>query len=166
MGQSWYGVRLVPDGAKRGVAGTTAISPATQAAHCTHRDPESRIQTSQNGPLPARLPRLSRQQEAGDHSCAYLHTSLTPGDSRLLRHGRTGLHKTVWLRGRSVRRCEGVHMDTRDCLGMAGAHWPVLLQLQPAGAVGCGGVVTERNVLSRFLVHCISLVYPGTEHTT
>lgn len=57
-------------------------------------------------------------------------------------------------------------MDTRDCLGMAGAHWPVLLQLQPAGAVGCGGVGTERNVLSRFLVHCISLVYPGTEHTT
>lgn len=25
---------------------------------------------------------------------------------------------------------------------------------------------TERNVLSRFLVHCISLVYPGTEYTT
>lgn len=53
-----------------------------------------------------------------------------------------------------------------SCLGVAGAHWPVLLQLQAAGAVGCGGVGTERNVLSRFLVHCISLVYPGTEHTT
>lgn len=70
----------------------------------------------------------------------------------------------MWKKPPSMRRC--AHGYWGVCLGMAGAQWPVLLQLQPAGAVGCGGVGTERNVLSRFLLHCISLVYPGTEHTT
>lgn len=147
-------------------------SPVTQAAHCTHRDPESRIQASQNGPFPARLPRFSRQQETRDHSRACLPAYLLdPGRFQIATSRPCWTAQdclVMWKKPPTMRRC--AH-GTRDCLGMAGAHWPVLLHLQPAGGVewggvGWGGVGTERNVLSRFLVHCISLVYPGTEHTT
>lgn len=154
MGQSWYGEPLVPDGAKRAVSGTSCnLQQNTGPPAAPQKDQESRIQnpdhTSQNGPFPARLPRSIRQQEAGEHSCACL---IEPGDSILLRQGVADC--TRLSENAKVVHAHGILGICLGIAGMAGAHWPVLLlllvllQLQPAGAVGggrWGGYGKERS---------------------
>lgn len=152
MGQSWYGEPLVPDGAKRAVSGTSCNLQQTQArlaAPKKIKNPAAKVQTTPAKTGRSRFGCLGPfdNNRQGEHSCACL---IEPGDSILLRQGVadcTGLSD----------ECEGgAHGIPGICLGigmagMAGAHWSVLLvllQLQPAGAVGggrWGGYGKERS---------------------
>lgn len=153
---------------------------ATQA--CS-QDTRSRIPDHPKRAVPGSAASAqSTIRRAGNRSLAY---SLQPNDYRLLRQGVAGVCLDMWKKLPRMRRCTWTlgpsayirHGPHGRCpqAGAAAAGCckvnKVLVQWgreawDGGGRGGRGGVGTERNVLSRFLLHCISLLCSWTVDTT